>query len=296
MKVLRGITVVLVTLILAVALVPLCLLLVVNNTVLNPHFVIQNINHIDVMRAADDYLTDLVPAESAQFHEAIRMTLEQNQVWIKQQINEVILDSYAYLLTKTENWSIQIETESIANNLFDNLLSAYEQSLPFDYAESSVSERQQYIADLRSQFMAAVPDQIRITKDDVPLETWPKIQQAREIIGYIKIGYYSTIAVCGLMILSLFLLYLKIKKPFRILGILCMSEGVIGTAGFFITRLVIPQFITISEMPAFIQGYIPVWINNLLLPWGIFTICLLIIGVGFLVISFLVHDAEQTVA
>ncbi len=296
MKVLRGITVVLVTLILAVALVPLCLLLVVNNTVLNPHFVIQNINHIDVMRAADDYLTDLVPAESAQFHEAIRMTLEQNQVWIKQQINEVILDSYAYLLTKTENWSIQIETESIANNLFDNLLSAYEQSLPFDYAELSVSERQQYIADLRSQFMAAVPGQIRITKDDVPLETWPKIQQAREIIGYIKIGYYSTIAVCGLMILSLFLLYLKIKKPFRILGILCISEGVIGTAGFFITRLVIPQFIPISEMPAFIQGYIPVWINNLLLPWGIFTICLLIIGAGFLVISFLVHDAEQTVA
>jgi hypothetical protein len=293
MRVLKTLTAILITFLLAVALGLLCYLVVINATILNPQFVVKEINKLDLVSLADNYLTDMLPSEAREYQVAIHNTLEQNQVWIKQQLGIVITDSYDYLLSKTDTWSIQVETKAITDSFIDNLVLSYEQSPPPDYAALSQSDRQQYIADIRTNFISVIPSRIQITNDDIPADSLTKIQQVRVIIRDLKIALFSTIAFCLLMILCLIMLFNTFKTPSRILGILFLVEGVFGTATFFFARWMTPRLFSTTDLPSALRNYLEVLLNDLLLPWGIFAIGLLLIGTGLLIFSFGVKDSRK---
>ena len=118
MNTLKVLAAVLVTLILALLIGPLGLMLAINTTVLNPGFATREIDKIDPVALAENYLTDVTPSEGQLYQDAVLATLKQNRDWMKLQIRQAILNSYDYMLGKTNEWSIQIETNAIANDLF----------------------------------------------------------------------------------------------------------------------------------------------------------------------------------
>ena len=166
---------------------------------------------------------------------------------------------------------------------------AYEKSPPADYALLNAAQRQQYIDDLRSQFSSEVPSPIEITKADIPAGAMQNIELARTIIHQVQMAYYYTIAICVLMIVCLFLLFQQIKITARILGILFIIEGFFGTLAFVIVRGSVSGMVPGGDLPSSLQIFIPNLIKDILLPWGIFVISLLVVGIGLLVVSFLVN-------
>ncbi|HSW57030.1 MAG TPA: hypothetical protein VLH15_01385 [Dehalococcoidales bacterium] len=293
MRLLRIITIVLATLVLALALMPFGLLVGIKHSVLNPQFVIREINRIDLLEVAEYYLPANLPEGTSQYQSAFLLTIEQDQPWIKGQIQTIVMDSYSFLLNRTDEWSISIKTEGFINNLLDNLTATLEQSPTPEYAALSEAERQVYLQDLRSQIKDAVPESISLNRNDIPQDVWDSILNTRKIIGSIQTAYYGLIIILVLMIASLYLLYLNFKIPSRILGIVFAAQGLIGIIGFEVTGRVLST--TLHDMiPLIWEPYLPFWIKNILMPYGIFSAGLLVIGVGLLIISFLVRKRGKT--
>jgi hypothetical protein len=311
LKTLKVLAAVLVTLILALLVGPLGLMLAVNATVLSPSFVTREIDKIDPVSVTENYLNEVTLSQGQLYQDAVLTTLSQNRDWMKTQIRQGIMDSYDYLLGKTNDWSFQIETKAITDDLFDNLKTAYEKSPPADYALLNSTQRQQYITDLRSQFTSEVPSPIEITQADIPASALRNIEQTRIIIHQVQMAYYYTIAICVLMIVCLFLLFQQIKIPARILGILFIIEGFIGTLAFIVVRSLVPGMVSSADLPPslvisglpgngqsanpplLLQGFVSNVIKDIMLPWGIFVISLLIIGIGLLLVSFLVNKNKR---
>ena len=125
MKFVKGLALGLLSFILFLSLSIFGLAFTLNNTILNPDFVVSELDKLDVPSLAEELLSEQIPQEEKFMAEALNKTIADLEPWIKEQASTAIYSSYDYLMGRTQTLSLVISLESVKESLRDNLRQAF---------------------------------------------------------------------------------------------------------------------------------------------------------------------------
>ena len=120
MNVVRGIFSGIFSFVLVVFLVTLGIVVTINHTILNPDFVISELDKLDAYSIIADQVKTQLPEEEPYIVQVIEETLAELEPWLKDQTATVVYSGYAYLKGK-EELNIVIPLEQVRANLKENL-------------------------------------------------------------------------------------------------------------------------------------------------------------------------------
>jgi NADH:ubiquinone oxidoreductase subunit 6 (subunit J) len=121
-----------------------------------------------------------------------------------------------------------------------------------------------------------------------------KLDLARQIIHAVELAFWILIGVIVFLIACMFAVWQQMKGSLRTLSIIFLIEGAIGTIVYSIVHQIVPGRLPLSDAPAAIQVWAPHFFNSLILPWGIYSITLLVLGIFLLVGSIMVGHRRNS--
>ena len=300
MKFLKGLALGLISFFLFLSLSVFGLALTINQTVLNPDFVVSGVNKLDMSSLAEEFLSEQIPLDGEQELVAgiLDDTIADLEPWIKEQASDIIYAGYDYLLGKSQSLSLVISTEQLKETLRDNLRSVFYQSIPPELAGASSSEIDAYFNQYYQEFSEQIPATIDISEEMIGPEVMTTLEQAREYIGYFQIGYKALIALILVLIAGIILIHRQVRGATRQLGITFLTYGVPGFASIFILKnyamAQLTQLMTQPGFPASLQAWLPQLADDFLAPLEMFSLGILIGGVALLVASFVYKPRETS--
>jgi uncharacterized integral membrane protein len=281
-KVLKGLALGLTGSFLFVALIILGIAFTINSTVLSPKFLINEIEKLDLSATAQQILEERLPSEVKPYLPAINSTLDENKLWIKEQIDYSINTLYNYLSGESNILDLTIETQPLKQSLIKNLNQINVKLPPSEQVITS-DQFQQQLSD-------EIPSTITLNRDNIPSEVWQTIQQAKEITGYIRTTYFVLIVFSILLILLIILITREVKGAALSLGIIFLVVGAASLSALIVTQRFVPGSIPMNDLPMQIQVWLKQLIIDYLSPWKIYSIIILVLGVLLLITGFFFHS------
>jgi hypothetical protein len=295
MQVLRGIALGLLGFFLFISLILLGIAFTIDNTALNPQFIVNEIGQLDIPSIVHETLAKSVPADYQPYIRGIDASVTETLPWINQQIKYIVTGTYDYLLSKTDRLDLSISTQPLQQSLKKNLTSAFLQSAPADYSRLSDADKQVYLARFQQEIVTFIPAQINITPDSLGADGAKAFIEARNIAGYIKNLYLVLIAATLVMAFLLVWLIRDVPGILRSLGIICFISGALSSIAVFGLKSLIPVMIPPNTLPEVLRLWIQTVLEDFISPWGIYSLSFLIGGLILFIASFFYHRAQAPV-
>lgn len=294
MKFLKGLTLSLLSFLLFLSLSVFGLVLTANQTVLNPDFVVSQVNKLDMSSLAEEFLSEQITLEGEQELVAgvLDDTIADLEPWIKEQASAIIYSGYDYLMGRSQSLSLVISTEQLKESLRDNLRSVFYQSIPPELAGASPSEIDAYFNQYYQQLSEQIPPTIDISEEMISPEVMTTLEQVRQYIGYFQIAYPALIAFILVLIAGIILIHRQVRGATRQLGITFLTYGVPGYVGIFVFKNFAGAWLAQLGLPSTFLAWLPV--EDLVAPLEIFSLGVLIGGVALLVASFVYKPRETS--
>ena len=284
MNIARGIFSGLFSFILVVTLVALGIALTINHTILNPNFVISEIDKLDVQSIIVEQVKSQLPEGVPYMAEIFDEVVAELKPWLKEQTSEVIYAGYAYL-EGDEELNIVIPLEQVKSSIKDNLAQAMRESPPPELEGLPQEQIEFVIALACAQVDSQIPQQFKINEALLGTEMVTQLQKAREIVAYIKLGYKVLIGLSALLVLLIALIqWWRAKSIARFTGISFTVAGVISLIAALAARSIIFQIIP-ADIPAELTALLPQLISDISYPLLIYSIGILVVGIGLIVLS-----------
>lgn len=288
MHIVRGIFSGIFSFLLTITLIALGIVITFNLTILNPDFVISELNKMDSYSIIVNQVREQIPIEDPYIARIADETVTELEPWLKEQVNSVIYDGYAYLKGNQE-LNIVIPLEELRTCVKDNVEQVVLESLPPELAGASQSQIQAFLSLVYAEIDNQIPPQIEINETLLGPDVTAQLQKARQIVGYIEISYKALIGLTVLLILLIALLQWWHVKPItRYIGIPFTIAGALSLIGSILARSLIPGFLSGTiplEIPPEIMSILPPLITDITSPLQIYSIALLIVGIILIVLS-----------
>lgn len=284
MNVVRGIFSGIFGFILVIALVTLGLVITINHTILNPNFVISELDKLDVYSIITDELKNQVPREEPYMAQIVDETLTELEPWLREQTVTAVNSGYAYLKGEGE-LNIVIPLEQVKTSLKDNLAQAIRESPPPELEGLPSNQIEAFISQACAQIDRQIPQQIEVNEALLGPEIVTQLHKAKEIIGYIETGYKALIGLAALLILIIALIqWWRVKPIARYVGISFTTAGVPSLVAAIVARHFDFQAIPF-DIPPGIAAKLPQLISDCAYPLQIYSAGILIVGIGLIVLS-----------
>ena len=288
---LKGLLATLLTFLLFLALAAFGTLFALRSTLLDPDFVVAQVEKLDVVALAEEVtdfqLSGEVPPEAAFLEEVLYGAIAANEPQLKEQARAAIYSGYDYLLGKSDRLNIAVSLEPIKEDLKDRLWQAFQQnkeSLPPEVAALPPEMLEQYFEEFYGQFEAEIPSEFAIDESKIPPEVMSQIVQARQYISYVQTVYYALIGLMVLLVLGIILLHRSVKRATRELGITFLIYGIIEYAGVWATQRYMPS-LPMPDMPPSLQTWLSGFITDLIAPMQVLGIGLMVGGAALIIVS-----------
>jgi len=270
--------------VLVVVLIALGIVVTVNLTVLNPDFVISELDKSDVYSIIVEQVKKQLPQEEPYMAQIAGETITDLEPWFKEQVNVVIYGGYAYLKGDQE-LNIVISLEQVRASLKANLEQAIFESPPPELEGVPQSQIQALLSQVYAQIDSQIPQQIEITETSLGPEAAARFQQARQIVSYIEFGYKVLIGLAILLVLLIALMqWWRVKPIARYIGIPFTITGALSLVSAIAARSLILRIIPF-EIPPEIEAKLPQLISDFTNPLLIYGAAFLIAGIGLIVLS-----------
>jgi len=292
MKFLKVLTISLLSLLLFLSLSIFGLVLTLNHTILNPDFIVSEVDELDISSLVKEFLTGEIPQEEPYLAEVLDNTIADLEPWIKEQVNAGIYTSYDYLLGKSESLSLVISLEPVKDSLKDNLREAILKSPPPELEGATPAVVELYINEAYQNIDELLPPRFEFKESSLGPEVLAQLDQVRQAIGYFQLGYKLLIGLIVLLILGIILINRQVRGATRELGIIFTTYGALEYLGIFIIKNLAGTQLPQINIPPLLQARLPQLLNGLLTPLEIFSICLLGAGVALIIVS-LVYKPRQ---
>jgi len=271
------------------------LVLTINQTFLNPEFVVSQVDRLDIASLAGDMLSQQVPPEVEQFmgemvSEVVDDTIADLEPWMKQQAREVTYSIYDYLEGRSQHLSLVISLEPVKESLRDNLREAVLESPPPELAGFSPDLIESYL----DTFYQQIPSTFELNEASLSPQVMAQLEQAKQFIGYSNIGYQALIGFILLLILLIIVINRQVRGSTRGLGTTFLSCGALSYIGVLVTKNIAGTQLTQLDMPVYLQAWIPQLLADTLAPLEIYSIGLVAVGVVLLVVSFVYKRGEPS--
>ena len=291
MNFLKGLALTILTLLLFLSLAVFGTLFTLNSTLLNPDFVVAQVDRLDVATLArevtEGQISGQIPPEQRFLEEALYSTIEDNEPWLKEQVSAAVYSGYDYLLGKTENLNLQISLEPLKADLRDRMWQLFQEnidSLPPEVAAAPPGVLEQYFEQFYQEFAEDIPSEFEFDESSIPPEVMPQLQLVREYLSYVQTAYYALIGLMVLLVLGIILLHRSVKGATRELGITFLIYGALDYAGVWATRNFLPS-VPLPDMPPSLQTWLTGLIADLAAPMQILGIGLMVGGVALIIVS-----------
>jgi len=272
------------SLLLTVTLIALGIIVTFNLTILNPNFIISELDKLDIYSITADQVREQIPAEEPYIAQVVDETIADLEPWLKEQTATVIYGGCAYLKGDQE-LNIVIPLEQVRTCIKNNLGQAILESLPPELAGFSESQIQAFLSPIYAEIDSQIPQQIEINETSLGPEITTQLQQVRQIVGYIVLSYKALIGLALLLILLIALIQWWHVKPIALYaGIPFTIVGITGLVSTIVARSLIPNIIP-SEVPPEIMSKLPQLIADFASPLQIYSVGFLIAGIGLIILS-----------
>jgi len=133
----------------------------INATVLQPDFVAGQVDKLDMTAVASDFSEDFIETERPQEAEFLRAAVsrvaDDQEPWLKEQINIAVYDSYDYLLGKTDRFEITIPLDELKDNVKLSLWETLKDFLASDASAIPQSLLMPYIDEYYQDIIDIIP-------------------------------------------------------------------------------------------------------------------------------------------
>ena len=266
-------------------------LFLLNSTLLNPDFMVNQVDKLPVSslirEATEEQFNQQLPEEAWFLKETMYNVVSDQEPWIKEQLRAGIYSFYDFLLGKSERLRLVVSMEPLKEKLKDSLWQVFQQnvpSLPPELATAPPEMLEQYFDSIYQQFAAQIPSEFELDESTVPPEVMTQIIQARQYISYTRMAYYGLIALMVLLVLAIILLHRSVKGATRELGITFLIYGVIEYAGVWATRNYASS-LPLPDMPPSLQNWLAGFISDFVAPLQILGIGLMAGGAALIIVS-----------
>lgn len=287
------------------------LALILRNTIFNPDITISLLDDLDIAPLAEEFLraniSEQIPAELEPVYEYLAEYIDEVLVetvtdlepWIKEQIAAAIPPIYDYLLGESQSFNIEIPLEPVIESLRVNLKAAFLESPP-ELIDIPPALLEQYFDKGFDELMATVPSTFNI--DEGSLDSAPIIQaladaeqaltEAREYIDYFQTAFIILIVLMSLTVLGIIFINRQVKGATRELGIIFLTYGAIEYIGILVAKSLARPQLSQLDIPPPLQTWLPQLLDDFLAPLGIFSLGLLVAGIGLIIVS-IVYKPRQ---
>ena len=136
MKILKGFGLSILSFLLFLSLSVFGMAFMLNSTLLNPDFVVAEVDKIDVStlvrELAEEQISEQLPEEALFLKEAIYDVIDDQEPWLKEQLNTAIYSGYDFFLGKSERLNISISLEPLKESLKESLWQTFSDYLSSD--------------------------------------------------------------------------------------------------------------------------------------------------------------------
>jgi len=266
-----------------------------NRTVLNPDFVISQLDRLDVPSLAEGMLIERIPEEMGFMAEYLDDVVADLGPWIRDQASIAVYAGYDYLLGKSESLSLVIDMEPMKESLRDSAWQAFLESPPPELSGIPSAEVERYFNEFYREFSEQIPPTIEINESMISPEIMARLEQARRYIGYLQLAYRISIGAMIAIIVGLVFLHRRVKGATRSIGIPCLTCGI----SIYVSTVVIKYFAGMQMiqigLPAQLQAWLPQLLNDSLAPMQMFGIGLMAAGTALLIVSVVYKRRQSSV-
>ena len=256
-----------------------------NRTVLNPDFVISQLDRLDVPSLVEGMLIERIPEEMGFMAEYLDDVVADLGPWIRDQATTAVYAGYDYLLGKSESLSLVIDMEPMKESLRDSAWQAFLESPPLELSGIPSAEVERYFNEFYREFSEQIPPTIEINESMISPEIMARLEQARRYIGYLQLAYRISIGAMIAIIVGLVFLHRRVKGATRSIGIPCLSCGIFA----LVVTLVIKGFARVgiaqADLPTQLQAWLPQFVNDVFAPAQMYGIGLTVTGVALIIVS-----------
>jgi len=263
---------------------------VAKHTILNPDFIISELNRLDVSSLATDMLreqipTEELPVETEVMVESIEEVVTDLEPWIREQVNNAVYAGYDYLLGESEGLSLVIDLGPVKEELRDTLWQALLESPPPELEGVPPAEIELYFSEFYQGFSEQIPTIVEIDESMIDPQIMGTLEQTRRYVHYLLIAYWVSIGAMIGIIVGLAFLHRNVKGATRSIGIPCLVCGVLALVGALVTKYLAMARMAQFPPPAQLQVWLPQFINNIWTPAQIYGIGLMVTGIALLIVS-----------
>ncbi len=297
MKVFRIVLLVILGICLSLSLLVFGLALMLNQSVLNPDFIAEHVERLDIAALAEETVIDQIPTEAAEFmgeslDEVLADTIIDIEPWMEEQAQEGIYVFYNYIEGRSETLSLIISLETAKESFRANLLAAVLASPPPELVGFPPEEIELQFNEHYSQIDEEIPSTLELDETTLDAEVMEQIENAKQYVGYFNTAFIVLIAFSLMMILLIILTHFSVRGSTRHIGITFLAVGAVSLAGAFIARSVANSQLANGDIPTTLQTWAPEVITDVLMPLGIYAIGLIVVGIALTVISFVYKKGE----
>jgi len=290
MKFLKGLALSLLSFLLFLSLSIFGFVFMLNNTLLNPDFVVAQVDKIPVAslirEITEEQINEQLPEEVWFLKETIYGIISDQEPWIKEQINSGIYSFYDFLLGKSERLSMVISLESLKEGLRDSLWQVFMQNIPPQLSGLPPAQMEQIFDQYYQQFAEQIPSTFELDESLLPPEVMAQLVQVRQYISYAQTVYYALIGFMVLLVLGIILINRDVRGATRGLGITFLIYGILEFAGVFATKNFLPTSLPLPDIPSSLQPWLMGFIADFVAPLQTFSIGLMAAGAALIIVSF----------
>ncbi|MBN1176237.1 MAG: hypothetical protein JXA51_01015 [Dehalococcoidales bacterium] len=163
MNVLKGLGTAILSLLLFLCLSVFSIAFLLQSTVLNPDFVVKQVDRIDVSEIADEFAGDLfsedLPGEAQFLRAAVFDIIDDQEPWLKEQFRYVINTFYDYLLSETDTLEITIDLAAVREGLKESIWESLTEQAADWLPDVVTHELSPYVEEHYDEYVQLIPDE-----------------------------------------------------------------------------------------------------------------------------------------
>jgi len=266
---------------------------VMNQTLLNPEFAIEQVGRLDVPTLAEEMVLEMAQADELSGEigfvgEAIDKTIDDLGPWLDEQTDVAVYAAYDYILGRTDSLSVIVDIRPALTSLEENMRQEFLTSPPSGLASMPSAQLGQVFDQFYGEFAGGIPPTIELNESALNAIS-PAIMdilgQARLYIGYLQTAYKISIGVMIGSILGLIFLHRRVRGATRSIGVPFLVSGISGMIAVMFAGRFAGSFITGFGFPAELQGWMVQLVSDVFDPMRTLSIAFLATGIALLIVS-----------
>ncbi len=290
MNFLKSLLISLLTLVLFLSLTTFGTVFTLKNTLLDPDFVVRQVERLDVPALAEEVVRTQtggeVPPEAAALEDAIHRTIEEKAPWLKEQANSAVYAFYDFILGKTDRLSVLISLEPLKESMRENAWQTFQQDLPPEISGMPPEQVEQYFNQYYQQFASTIPDEFEVNETLIPPEAMATMLQVKQYVSYVQTAYVGLIVLMLALVLAIIFLNRSVKEATRELGTTFLFAGVAQYAILWATSRYSPRLLPFADIPSSLHAWTTQLVNDLMAPLQTLSIGVVAAGAVLVIISF----------